>query len=103
MDDRISKVLDYIEGHLSLTLELKDLAKVACMSQGHFHQVFKKETGRTPFKFIEEIKMNKAHQMLISMALILAQLMSFLARQTVSTLYRNSPHLMEIMVIAWME
>ena len=66
MDDRIRKVLDHIEGHLSFKLTLKDLAEVACMSTGHFHRTFKTETGRTPFKFIEEIKMSKAFQILVS-------------------------------------
>ena len=66
MDDRIRKVLDHIEGNLSQKLAQKDLAEIACMSISHFHQAFESETGRTPFKFIEEIKMNKAFQMVIS-------------------------------------
>ncbi|WP_353778249.1 helix-turn-helix domain-containing protein [Winogradskyella sp. 3972H.M.0a.05] len=66
MDSRISKTLDYIENNLSLKLTLNDLAKVSCMSPSHFHRVFKKETGRTPFEFIEALKMNKAYQMLLS-------------------------------------
>ena len=64
MDTRIRKVLDHIEGNLSCRLGLNDLAEIACMSKGHFHRTFKTETGRTPFKFIEEIKMGKAFQLL---------------------------------------
>ena len=66
MDERISKTLDYIESHLSSRLTLHDLAQTACMSSSYFHRVFKKETGRTPFEFIEEIKMRKAYTMLLS-------------------------------------
>nr|WP_321231601.1 AraC family transcriptional regulator [uncultured Psychroserpens sp.] len=66
MDHRIRKTLDYIESNLSLKLTLNDLAKVACMSPSYFHRAFKKETSRTPFEFIEEIKMSKAYTMLIS-------------------------------------
>ena len=65
MDARISKVLDHIESNLASELGLKDLAEVACMSPGHFHRTFKRDTGRTPFQFIEEIKMNKAFQTLV--------------------------------------
>ncbi len=36
MDDYFRKVLDHIEGHLSLKLALKDLAEIARMSTGHF-------------------------------------------------------------------
>ncbi len=45
---------------------LNELASVGCMSPSYFHRVFKKETGRTPFEFIEEMKMNKAYALIIS-------------------------------------
>ncbi|WP_298902480.1 helix-turn-helix transcriptional regulator [uncultured Psychroserpens sp.] len=66
MDARIGKVLDHIESHLSSKLALNDLAQISCMSPSYFHRVFKKETGRTPFEFIEEIKMRKAYTLLLS-------------------------------------
>ncbi|MFY0652204.1 MAG: helix-turn-helix transcriptional regulator [Cyclobacteriaceae bacterium] len=66
MDDRICQVLDYIEDHLDSKLSLEHLAQVACMSESHFHRSFKKETGRTSLKFIEEIKMSKAYGIIIS-------------------------------------
>ena len=64
MDDRIKKTLDYIEDHLDDTLSLEKLAGIACLSVSQFHRVFKQETQKTPFKFIEEIRMNKAYRML---------------------------------------
>ncbi|MEO9801959.1 MAG: AraC family transcriptional regulator [Reichenbachiella sp.] len=60
MDDRISKVINYVESNLSKRLTLKDLSAIACMSARYFHRAFKKETGKTPFRFIEEIKMDQA-------------------------------------------
>ncbi len=66
MDDRIRKTLDHIESHLSKKLSLQEMADIACMSPSHFHRTFKKETGYTPFTFIEDLKMTKAFQMLIS-------------------------------------
>lgn len=45
---------------------LNELAGIGCMSPSYFHRVFKKETGRTPFEFIEEMKMNKAYALIIS-------------------------------------
>ena len=66
MDTRIQKVLDYIESNLSRKLTLSELAAIGCMSSSYFHRVFKKETGRTPFNFIEEIKINKAYALIIS-------------------------------------
>ncbi len=66
MDERIRKVLDYIESNLSSSLKLEELAKVACMSTSQFHRAFKRDTERTPFAFIEEIKMNQAYQLIIA-------------------------------------
>ena len=65
MEDRIKKVLDHIEDNLGTSLDLKELAAVACLSPSQFHRQFKRQTGRTPFKFIEELKMNKAYQMIL--------------------------------------
>ena len=65
MDDRIKKVLDYVEDNLSLFPSLNDLSRIACLSPSQFHRTFKKVTNRTPFKFIEEIKMNKAYDQLL--------------------------------------
>ena len=65
MEDRIKKVLDHIEENLGTSLELKELAAVACLSPSQFHRQFKRQTGRTPFKFVEELKMNKAYQIIM--------------------------------------
>ena len=66
MDPRIRKTLNHIEKNLELAFTLKELAQIACLSSSQFHRVFKKETKRTPNQFIEEIKLNKAYQLLIS-------------------------------------
>ncbi|WP_154222251.1 helix-turn-helix domain-containing protein [Marinicella rhabdoformis] len=66
MDSRISNTLNYIEAHLADDLKLKDLAHVACLSVERFHQLFKSHTGLTPFKFIEQLRLNFAYQQLVS-------------------------------------
>jgi AraC-like DNA-binding protein len=65
MDDRIVKVLDYIEENLSQELTLEVLANVACISPSRFHRLFKQYTGKTPFKFIEEIRVTKAYDLVV--------------------------------------
>ena len=65
MDLRIKKVLDYLEDHLGDTLKLADLADIACMSTSQFHRLFKKEVGATPFKFLEELRINTAYQKIL--------------------------------------
>ncbi|MEM9545029.1 MAG: AraC family transcriptional regulator [Bacteroidota bacterium] len=65
MEERIKKVLDHIEEHLHVKQELKDLAGIACLSPSQFHRQFKRQTGRTPFKFVEEMKMNQAYRVIM--------------------------------------
>ncbi len=65
MDERISRSLDHIEEHLHESLKLEDLARVACLSPSQFHRLFKLETGSTPFKFIEALKLKKAYHILL--------------------------------------
>ena len=64
MDIRIKNTLNYIEDHLNDSLSLSKLSTIACLSPSQFHRIFKRETKKTPFKFIEEIKMNKAYRLL---------------------------------------
>ena len=65
MDSRIKIVLNYVEDHIGDNLKLDDLARIACMSSSQFHRLFKKEVGSTPFKFIEELKINTAYQKML--------------------------------------
>ena len=74
MDERIRKVLNYVESNLSLKHTSSELAEYAFMSESHFHKVFKKETGRTPLKFVQEIKLSKAHQLLLTENVTVAHL-----------------------------
>ncbi|AXT20263.1 helix-turn-helix domain-containing protein [Flavobacteriaceae bacterium AU392] len=88
MDDRIRKTLDYIENHLSESLSLDQLAAVSCLSRSQFHRLFKEETQRTPFKFIEEIKMNKAYQLLTDENRLVTELASNLGYNDYETFSR---------------
>jgi len=88
MDLRIRKALNYIEDNLSRKLALNELANISGMSSGYFHRVFKKETGRTPFDFIEEIKMNKAYALIISDSLKVYELTEMFGYSDYETLTR---------------
>ncbi|GJM29835.1 MAG: hypothetical protein DHS20C17_24700 [Cyclobacteriaceae bacterium] len=66
MDQRIATVLNHVEDHLGSVVKLKDMAQLACMSVSQFHRLFKKETGTTPFKFIEKLRISKAHHLMLS-------------------------------------
>ncbi len=64
MRETIQKVLDFIEDHLSEQLSSEKLAEKACLSPSRFHRVFKKDTGTTPQKFIEQLRLTKAYEVI---------------------------------------
>src|SRR5215469_11141282 len=44
---RIDRVMDYLRGNLDRQVKLKELAKVACFSEFHFHRIFGEVSGET--------------------------------------------------------
>ncbi len=64
MRESIQQVLDYIEDHLGESLSSEVLAEKACLSLSRFHRVFRKETGATPQKFIERLRLTKAYDII---------------------------------------
>lgn len=51
-DDRVAKALGYIDSHYVKSPSLSDIAEVACMSQFHFHRLFRKAVGISPKQYL---------------------------------------------------
>jgi len=64
-NQRINRVIDYIDRNLSKDLSLDELAGVACFSPYHFHRIFQSSTGETLFKYIQRIRLEKSAQLLL--------------------------------------
>jgi transcriptional regulator GlxA family with amidase domain len=62
--DRIQDALHHIRGNLSKPLSIERLAQVACLSPRQFSRVFRMETGMTPAKAIEALRLECARLML---------------------------------------
>jgi transcriptional regulator GlxA family with amidase domain len=62
--DRIQDALHHIRGNLSKPLSIERLAQVACLSPRQFGRVFRMETGMTPAKAIEALRLESARLML---------------------------------------
>lgn len=62
--DRIGRTLDYARRHLAEDLTIDRLAAVACMSPRQFARVFCAETGCTPAKAIERLRVETARPMI---------------------------------------
>lgn len=58
--DRIRRALDYARGHLREPLTVERLAEVSCLSLRQFNRSFREQTGDTPAKAIERLRIEAA-------------------------------------------
>jgi AraC family transcriptional regulator len=63
---RINRVLDYVDAHLVDTLDLATLARVAHISEWHFHRVFQSLTGETPGDWVRRRRLEVAAMRLLT-------------------------------------
>ncbi len=64
--DRMQKTLSYAKAHLHLPLTVADLADVAHLSPRQFSRAFKLETGRSPARAVEQMRLEAARDMITS-------------------------------------
>jgi transcriptional regulator GlxA family with amidase domain len=57
-------VLDYARGHLETELSVERLAEIACLSVRQFSRLFRAETGMTPARVVENLRLEKARFLL---------------------------------------
>src|SRR5258708_25823344 len=62
--DRIQTVLTYARRNLASRLSVDDLAEVAHLSPRQFSRAFQAETGQTPAKAVENLRLEGAHALL---------------------------------------
>jgi len=62
--DRVQTALTYAKQHLSKPLSVNDLAKAAFLSPRQFSRLFREETGRSPAKAIEQLRVESARLMM---------------------------------------
>jgi AraC family transcriptional regulator len=61
---RIDRVIDYLRANLDRPVKLKELAKVACFSEFHFHRIFGAVTGETLKQFTNRLLLEKTARLL---------------------------------------
>ena len=61
---RIDRVIDHLRANLDRQVKLKELAKVACFSEFHFHRIFGAVAGETLNQFTNRLRLEKAARLL---------------------------------------
>lgn len=62
--DRVQQALDYARAHLKQALSVEDLAEVASLSPRQFSRVFTAETGLSPARAVEGLRLEAARLMI---------------------------------------
>ena len=62
--DRIQNALNYAQGHLTRPLSVEELADVAHLSPRQFTRFFTAETGQSPAKAVESLRLEAARLMI---------------------------------------
>ncbi|MFX8281894.1 helix-turn-helix domain-containing protein, partial [Acinetobacter baumannii] len=62
--DRIQNALHYAKTHLRNELSVEELAEVARLSPRQFSRAFRAETGQSPAKAIEQLRVEAARELI---------------------------------------
>ncbi len=62
--DAIARVIDFMERHYADDCSLKSLANIANLSPYYFIRVFRAETGKTPWQYLVDLRIDKARVLL---------------------------------------
>ncbi len=62
--DRVQSALDYAKRHLQNTLSVEELAEAARLSPRQFSRAFRAETGQSPAKAVENLRVEAARLMM---------------------------------------
>jgi AraC-like DNA-binding protein len=61
----VSAVLEYVRGHLSEPLTVADMAELVNLSPSSFAHLFRDVTGRSPYQFVKEMRLDRARELLV--------------------------------------
>ena len=66
VDDKINKVILFLQTNYREQIELDEIASIACMHKNSLCQSFKQKTGKTIFRMLHEIRLKRACDLLVN-------------------------------------
>jgi AraC-like DNA-binding protein len=61
----VSAVLEYVRAHLSEPMTVADMADLVRLSPSAFSHLFRDVTGRSPYQFVKEMRLDRARELLV--------------------------------------
>ncbi|WP_179197855.1 helix-turn-helix domain-containing protein [Hymenobacter crusticola] len=71
--ERLRQIQEYVQSALADSIELTQLAAMACLSPYHFCRLFKQSTGLSPHQYVVAQRMQRAQHLLLHRRLPIAQ------------------------------
>ncbi len=62
---RIRRVVDFMTENIDQDISIDDLASIACLSPFHFIRMFQKAVGKTPSRYLNELRLERAKTLLV--------------------------------------
>jgi len=62
---RVRRVIDFMMQNIDQDIAIDDLASVACVSPFHFIRMFRKAMGKTPSRYLHDLRMERAKALLV--------------------------------------
>jgi len=72
--DRLNTVIQYIQDNYQETISIKQLADLIHLSEYHFCHIFKESIGQSPLKYINEVRLKKAYNLLMQKDMTIAEI-----------------------------
>jgi AraC-like DNA-binding protein len=70
----VSAVLEYVRAHLAEPLTVADMADLVRLSPSAFAHLFRDVTGRSPYQFVKEMRLDRARELLVDGHLTVARI-----------------------------
>lgn len=63
-DDKVAQLCAYMDAHYSENINLDDLSEMACLSKYYLLRFFTKQTGVSPYRYLQTIRIGNAKKLL---------------------------------------
>jgi AraC family transcriptional regulator len=85
---RVCRAKDFMDSCYGEALTLKELARVACLSQHHFLRLFKQAFARTPHQYLTDLRLHKARLLLAGTGLSVTEVYTSVGFENASSFAR---------------
>jgi AraC family transcriptional regulator len=62
---RVRRVIDFMTANIDQDISVDDLASVGCLSPFHFIRMFQKAVGKTPSRYLNDLRLERAKTLLV--------------------------------------